>query len=209
MHFGANSGTTITNTGHIGHLFMKECEAPEVQVQQVEGRETLNVTVTIATFRRYPEFNTVQALPRPSTILASIVIISSLAACILCGVYARRLVLLLHGIISNGLSSLVIGSVTISFNHPKPTAGAPKGDEMMKHDKGVVILLGVEESVSLVSGVEFGLEFAGGADRNVGLCSLLMITQFLAQLLLIPQGSLFGQIMFVASLAVSWMYNYW
>ena len=45
--------------------------------------------------------------------------------------------------------------------------------------------------------------------RNIliGLCSILLTCQFLTQLLLIPQGSLLGQIMFVASLAISWAYN--
>ncbi len=45
--------------------------------------------------------------------------------------------------------------------------------------------------------------------RNIfiGLCSILLTCQFLTQLLLIPQGSLLGQIMFVASLATSWAYN--
>ncbi|KAI6042769.1 hypothetical protein EDC04DRAFT_2656640 [Pisolithus marmoratus] len=33
--------------------------------------------------------------------------------------------------------------------------------------------------------------------------------QFIAQLLLIPQGTLFGQMMFVTPLAVSWGYNLW
>ncbi|KAI1797110.1 hypothetical protein LXA43DRAFT_502828 [Ganoderma leucocontextum] len=48
-----------------------------------------------------------------------------------------------------------------------------------------------------------------GQPRNIfiGLCSILLTGQFLTQLLLIPQGSLLGQIMFVASLATSWAYN--
>ena len=33
------------------------------------------------------------------------------------------------------------------------------------------------------------------------------MVQFLAQLLLIPQGTLFGQLMFVTTLCVSWLYN--
>ena len=41
----------------------------------------------------------------------------------------------------------------------------------------------------------------------IGLCSLLLVLQFVTQLLLIPQGSLFGQIMFLSSFAVSWAYN--
>jgi len=41
----------------------------------------------------------------------------------------------------------------------------------------------------------------------IGLCSLLLVLQFVTQLLLVPQGTLFGQIMFLASFAASWMYN--
>jgi hypothetical protein len=41
----------------------------------------------------------------------------------------------------------------------------------------------------------------------IGLCSLLLVLQFVTQLLLIPQGTLFGQIMFLASFAASWAYN--
>ena len=43
--------------------------------------------------------------------------------------------------------------------------------------------------------------------HEIGVCSLLLTLQFLLQLLLIPQGSLFGQIMFVVSLGASWAYN--
>ncbi|KAG2752442.1 hypothetical protein P692DRAFT_20830438 [Suillus brevipes Sb2] len=41
----------------------------------------------------------------------------------------------------------------------------------------------------------------------IGLCSLLLVIQLLGQLLLIPQGTLFGQIMFLSSFAASWTYN--
>ncbi|EJF58592.1 hypothetical protein DICSQDRAFT_90406 [Dichomitus squalens LYAD-421 SS1] len=45
--------------------------------------------------------------------------------------------------------------------------------------------------------------------RNVfiGFAAILLTLQFLIQLLLIPQGQLLGQILFVATLAVSWAYN--
>ncbi|PIL35316.1 hypothetical protein GSI_02041 [Ganoderma sinense ZZ0214-1] len=41
----------------------------------------------------------------------------------------------------------------------------------------------------------------------IGIASLLLILQFLVQLLLIPQATLFGQLMFVCTLAVSGGYN--
>ncbi|KAM5539264.1 hypothetical protein V8D89_007137 [Ganoderma adspersum] len=50
---------------------------------------------------------------------------------------------------------------------------------------------------------------AGGNPDSfwIGIASLLLTTQFLAQLLLIPQATLFGQLMFVCTLAVSGGYN--
>ncbi|EJF60292.1 hypothetical protein DICSQDRAFT_171254 [Dichomitus squalens LYAD-421 SS1] len=41
----------------------------------------------------------------------------------------------------------------------------------------------------------------------VGPCSFLLMIQFLVQLLLIPQGTLFGQVMFVGTVVFSWGYN--
>ncbi|KAF9071577.1 hypothetical protein BDP27DRAFT_511852 [Rhodocollybia butyracea] len=43
--------------------------------------------------------------------------------------------------------------------------------------------------------------------NKIGACALLLTVQFVLQLLLIPQSSLFGQILFLFSLAVSWAYN--
>lgn len=41
----------------------------------------------------------------------------------------------------------------------------------------------------------------------IGFCALLLTVQFVLQLLLIPQSSLFGQILFLVFLGVSWAYN--
>jgi hypothetical protein len=212
-YLAAQSGTIIQDTGHIGHLFMKECEVSvsEAEVQKVKGRITSAVTVTIAKLGGEPEYKMNPVLPQPATIhLAIIPIFSSLVTCALCGVYEDWYCfsMILLGIITSGLSCLVIGSAKLYFTHPKPAPGSPKGDGIMTGGKEMVILLGVEGAVNSVTRGEFSLVFADSPDHgNVGLCSLLLVLQFVAQLLLIPQGSLFGQIMFVTSLAVSWAYN--
>ncbi|KAG1735713.1 uncharacterized protein EDB91DRAFT_1250339 [Suillus paluster] len=41
----------------------------------------------------------------------------------------------------------------------------------------------------------------------IGLCSLLLVIQLLGQVLLIPQGTFFGHIMFLSSFVASWAYN--
>jgi len=150
-------------------------------------------------------------LPRPTTIhLAFIPILCSLATCALCGVYEDWycFAMILLGLTTSGLSCFVIGSAKLYFTHPKPAPGSPKGDGIMTGGKEMVILLGVEGAVNSVTRGGFSLVFADGPNHgNVGICSALLVLQFVAQLLLIPQGTLFGQIMFVASLAVSWAYN--
>jgi hypothetical protein len=192
---------------------MKECElsVSEEDVQKVEGRYTSAVTVTVAKLGGEPEYKMNPLLPQPTTIhLASIPILSSLATCILCGVYEDWYCfsMILLGIITNGLSCFVIGSAKLFFTHPKPAPSSPMGDGVMMDGKEVVILLGVEGAVNSVTRGEFSLVFKDSPNHgSVGMCSLLLILQFVAQLLLIPQGSLFGQILFVASLGVSWAYN--
>ncbi|PIL26460.1 hypothetical protein GSI_12218 [Ganoderma sinense ZZ0214-1] len=41
----------------------------------------------------------------------------------------------------------------------------------------------------------------------IGHCAVLLMGQFLVQLLLIPLGTLFGQLMFIATVVASWLYN--
>ncbi|KAI6097546.1 hypothetical protein F5141DRAFT_1067203 [Pisolithus sp. B1] len=48
-----------------------------------------------------------------------------------------------------------------------------------------------------------------GTDREIAALRVLPMVQFVAQLLLVPQGTPFGQSLFLASLAVSWAYNLW
>jgi hypothetical protein len=68
----------------------------------------------------------------------------------------------------------------------------------------VVILKGREAAVRSVTTGKFTLFLSR---KNIARCSLLLTAQFLVQLLLVPQGYLFGQVMFLISLAVSWMYS--
>ena len=49
--------------------------------------------------------------------------------------------------------------------------------------------------------------FTSPSQRVIGYCALLLTVQFFVQLLLIPQGTLFGQLMFIFTLALSWGYN--
>jgi len=68
---------------------------------------------------------------------------------------------------------------------------------------------GAENAVNSITKGKFGLELGGRCSQHaIGICSVFLIVEFLVQLFLIPQGTLFGQLMFVTSLCISWMYNF-
>ncbi|KAI9569294.1 hypothetical protein HD554DRAFT_2020677 [Boletus coccyginus] len=207
----SHSGTIIDETGHLAALFMQECAAQEGIV--VEGRKTQAVGVTVAELKHVPppQFHP-RRINAYSPVFASIPIAVSVGTCVASGVfedwYSFSLILL--GTLTSGISCLVIGSGKFTFTHPDPAKGSPPGDGILSSDKGIVLLKGAEGAVNSITRGRFSLDFASEPQyKNIGWCSILLTIQFIAQLLLIPQASLFGQIMFVTSLGVSWIYNSW
>ena len=147
-----------------------------------------------------------------SPVFASIPISVSIGTCVACGVFEDWYLfsLILLGILTSGIACLVIGSGKFVFTHPDPAKGSPPGDGILSSDKEIVLLKGAEGAVNSITRGRFSLSFDSEPQyQNIGWCSVLLTIQFIAQLLLVPQGSLFGQIMFVISLGVSWFYNSW
>ena len=208
---GVESGSIIPETGHLAALMVKECQT-EMGVE-VPGRKTQPIGVTIIDLHHVPEARMKPTqLKRYTSVFAFIPISVSIITCVMCGFFGDWFCfsMILLGMLASGISCFVIGSGSFMFYHPVPAPGAPRGDGLLLADNNVIILLGEEGAVNSITRGNFSLNFGSEPEyRNIGLCSLLLTTQFIAQLLLIPQGSLFGQIMFVTSLAVSWAYNSW
>ncbi|KIM57350.1 hypothetical protein SCLCIDRAFT_10503 [Scleroderma citrinum Foug A] len=177
------------------------------------ARVTTRVGVTIADLNHIPEHEHRPAQFRTlAPVYASVPIFISIGTCtasVLSGDwYASAMILL--GILVSGYSCLVIGSGSLLFTHPKPAEASPPGDGVLASDQDIVILRGDEGAVNTITRGRFSLQFKSEPYySNIGWCSVLLMVQFIAQLLLIPQANLFGQIMFVVSLAVSWAYNLW
>ncbi|KAI6045838.1 hypothetical protein EDC04DRAFT_3024688 [Pisolithus marmoratus] len=207
----ARSGTIIDETSHMAALLLKECS--NILSVEVDGRKTQPVGVTIAELHHIPNDEENPAQFRTlAPVYASVPIVVSLVTCVMCLLvgdwYSFSMILL--GIVVSGISCLVIGSGTFLFTHPKPAEGSPCGDGILKSDKDIVVLKGDEAAVNSITRGRFSLRFNSEPHyENIGWCSVLLMIQFVAQLLLIPQGTLFGQMMFVTSLAVSWGYNLW
>ena len=208
-----HSGTILDETGHSAALFLKECA--ETHAKKIPGRVTCPVDVIIANLHHTPpESESPAKFHRGmrASIDALIPIIISFAACATSGLYHDWYCfsVILLGIIANGLSCLVVGSGELIFTHPRTTVGLPAGDGFLSTPEQVVLLSGDEGAVNSITRGKFSLRFDNDPlFRTIGTCAMLHLLQSVAQLILVPQGSLFGQLMFVASIAVSWSYNLW
>ncbi|KAI6146178.1 hypothetical protein BKA82DRAFT_165022 [Pisolithus tinctorius] len=209
-----HSGATLSETGHLAALFMKECT--ELHAIRIKGRQTQPVNVTIANLHHVPPREKSPKLLRSrAPFYASVPVLVSLGTCAACGWYQDwfSFAVILFGVIVSGISCLVIGSGTFRFMHPEPAPGSPPGDGILGCEEEIALLKGREGAVNAVTRGRFSLIFwSKDARRSVGLirmCSIILVIQAIAQLILVPQSSLFGQFMFVASVAVSWLYNLW
>ncbi|KAI6115178.1 hypothetical protein EDD16DRAFT_1072258 [Pisolithus croceorrhizus] len=209
-----HSGTAFQETGHLAALFMKECM--ESVAINIDGRRTRDVSVTIANLDHVPFHEEFPPLYRGrAPFYAGIPILVSVGTCAACGCYDDwfSFSVILFGIIVNGISCLVIGSGTLRLTHPDSMPESPPGDSILGYDEGVAVLKGSEGAVNAVTRGRFSLLFdykdAWRSVRLIRMCSVILVLQALAQLVLVPQSSPFEQLMFVVSIAVSWLYNLW
>lgn len=203
------SGTEM-QTGHLGYLMMQRAKE-EKGLRSIQGRETAPSNVAFLELKDVKYDEEVPKRNVGNALLAFIPMTISFVACIVCALvadwYCFSMILL--GIISSGIACLVIGSGELTLDTvKKPAPGAPPGDGMLIGDDTVIVVKGAEKDINAITKGKFLLTIGGGPTYNcIGFCSLLLLVQFLLQLLLIPQGSLFGQIMFLGTLGVSWAYN--
>ncbi|KAI6005396.1 hypothetical protein EDC04DRAFT_1004047 [Pisolithus marmoratus] len=205
---GIHSGSSLQETGPLASFLMKKCI--KMSGTPIEGRRTQPVNVTIVRLEKVPSL---QMKFRHSPPIGAIIPIAvSLITCVTCGLYREwyAFSMILLGILARGLTCLFIGSGELSFDHPKSAEGSPPGDGILGCDHELVLLKGDEDIVNAITRGRFFFSFQSRhACRMVELCSFFLIVQAIAQLICVPQSDLFGQLMFVVSIATSWVYNLW
>ena len=209
----ALSGTKM-RTGHLGYLAMERCKEI-LEETKVPGRQTTPACVALIDLGDVDYDHNVPRLSKINAFGALIPIIVSIATCVMCALvhdwYSFSVILI--GIIASGFASMTIGSGKLKLKSvQKPAQGCPPGDGILVPviwEDMVAVVKGAEPAVNAITKGKFGLELGSTALQHaIGISSLLLILEFLAQLFLIPQGTLFGQLMFVISLCVSWAYNF-
>ncbi|KAG0701551.1 hypothetical protein DFH29DRAFT_982655 [Suillus ampliporus] len=225
-YVASRSGSFLEQTGYLAYLIMQRCK--EELGEHVDGRVSKRNKVTIiqtqsvsfvpgSTAEKEPPVHDIPPRSGGHAIVAILPVAVSIIACALCALeydwFCCSMILL--GIVSNGLFTLVIGSACLKLEGVKSAEKAPPGDGMLMDGDDIVILLGREQNVAALTRGKFVLKYEPWRNdapvrdeyAAIGLCSFLLVIQLLGQLLLIPQGTLFGQIMFLSSFAASWAYN--
>ena len=151
----------------------------------------------------------------PLALWAIVPSLISILACVFCFLSQDPLCasLILLGIVSSGFSSLALGTATLNIRVPVASAASPAGDGLMLSKGGsIIILKGEEADVNIITKGEFELDYSTGIlphqkHHTIGVSSLLLMAQFLVQLLLIPLSTFFGQIVFLISFIASGAYH--
>ncbi|KAG9308957.1 hypothetical protein JVU11DRAFT_11259 [Chiua virens] len=213
------SGTTM-RTGHLAYLTMKRVKEIEDKKVIQAWRTTRSVDVAYLPMSSVDYQKPVKRMPLEGALYGLIPISVSIFTCIMCGMVEDWISfsMILFGIISSGLASCFIGEgLPVLKSVVNPAQGSPPGHGILLGSDGVVVIKGKERDVNAITKGRFDLrtnQKGGDVEKGpsnhyhaIGVCSLLLLFQFLLQLLVIPQGTLFGQTMFLISLGVSWGYN--
>ncbi|KAI9056648.1 hypothetical protein FKP32DRAFT_1662340 [Trametes sanguinea] len=208
------SGLVIPSTGHTARLLMEECKAQSnYESSGASYRTTAPQFVTVVNLDHAPPSTLIPRRRRGMGLFPAFVpILVSLAGCGLCAKwkdwYCFSMILL--GVVASGVSCLIVGAAILKFQHPIAAQGAPAGDGLMIDAGGteMAILKGAEDATNPITRGRFVLDYRSEPPyHNISFCSLLLTIQFLSQLLLVPQGTLHGQLLFLGTLVCSWAYN--
>ncbi len=163
---------------------------------------------------KYPKFKVpddyFQPISRGGMIGIMATILFSFASSVLAALYGDwfSFSMILFGAFVNGITLLVLGTGELCLELTSPSKESPPGHGIMWDSKNIIILLGTERIVSTILHSGYRLEYSSDPRYNkIGYCSILLLAQFLFQLFLIPQGILVGQILFLSTLAMSWICN--
>ncbi|KAI0633967.1 hypothetical protein C8Q77DRAFT_714203 [Trametes polyzona] len=200
------SGTTIAQTSELAQVLVDHCKKQPVDSIS-QGRITTPYAVTVTDIHRPCASEVHPTLKVAAPFLPILASIGASAGCAVIGDWAILLMIVL-GMICNAGTSTVLRSGDLTFTRPNSTPGAPAGDGFLEAGNEFVVLRGSDDAVSTVTRGYFSLRFK---DENALGClataATLCTIQCLAQLLIVPQGTVLGQVLFLFSIAVAWLYH--
>ncbi|KAH9856686.1 hypothetical protein C2E23DRAFT_452023 [Lenzites betulinus] len=146
-------------------------------------------------------------------VLSSFTVVTSIWACVMCAWVEDWwcFTSILLGIVASGLTCLCIGSAQLVLSYPPLDPGTPAQGRTLLYDehlKEIAVLHGSYDAVNALTRGHFHIQFKDKPTRGtIGVCSLLLRTQSIAQLILVPQGKPIGEVLFLLSLGSTWCLN--
>ena len=200
------SGTVLSATGPLAKTLLEHSRTLPIEV--VGGRVTSPSSVTVVELLDAPESEVhPTAKVHAPVILPVIVSVASATTSAVFGDW-KICVMICLGMICNGMSSSALRQGDLTFTRPKTTAGAPAGDGYLEAGTELVVLKGSESAVASITRGRFTLRYKNERIyRWIATCGTLMTAQCFIQLLIVPQGTFYGQVLFLITMIVSWLYN--
>ncbi|KAI0676020.1 hypothetical protein C8Q78DRAFT_963899 [Trametes maxima] len=201
-------------TGHVARLLFDGCKAlPSLRTPTTGQRMTIPGSITVVNITHNPNTTEIPQLGKSAitSLISAIPIGASVLACAQCAIledwYCFSVILL--GMVVGAATCYIIGSGRLYFRFPTSTGPSSPSIGLL-HNNGddLMLVKGPEGALNVITKGRFVLEYSSRpTHHNIGICSVVLSIQFLAQLLFVPQGALNGQLLFLASLAISWLYN--
>ncbi|KAI0637290.1 hypothetical protein C8Q77DRAFT_560230 [Trametes polyzona] len=200
------SGTTVANTGEVAQVLVDHCKKQPLD-GVAEGRVTTPFAVTVADIHRASASEVHPTLKVAAPFLPILASIGASAGCAVIGDWPTFSMIVL-GMICNATTSSVLRSGDLTFTRPASTPGSPAGDGFLEAGNEIVVLRGSEDAVSTVTRGHFSLRFKNEkALGRLATAATLSTIQCLAQLIVVPQGTVLGQSCFLFSIATAWLYH--
>ncbi|KAN0100082.1 hypothetical protein V8E55_000066 [Tylopilus felleus] len=219
-YIAALSGTMV-HTGHLAHLTINRSK--QLTEVMVPGRLTNPIDVVYLVMGPVDYNAPIKRLPLTYALSGLIPITISTVTCVMCALVCDwcSFSMILLGIVSSGMATVVAGRGRLIMKKSARNSVTDPPPGILLGEDSVVVIKGEEGGVNAITRARFDLDteletegrFRRGLYQSYSamriVCLFLFTTQFVLQLLLVPQGTLFGQIMFLISLSASWTYNYY
>ncbi|KAH9945263.1 uncharacterized protein BXZ73DRAFT_38442 [Epithele typhae] len=210
--YGILSETVTHRSGHFANLLMAECDDMGI-IHCAAGRKTTPHHVTVVDMRNlFPNIDKIPKTPGRLVVFFTIFPIGiTIAASILSLLIAEdwfAFGLICSGALANGISRAVLGLVDITVDCPQSSTDSPPGDGVLGGEgTNIVVVLGPQKTIDVITRGAFRCNIERYSIYPLFLACVLLALSFLAQLVLVPACTVFGQLMFLASLIASWLYT--
>ncbi|KAF9476057.1 hypothetical protein BDN70DRAFT_763110, partial [Pholiota conissans] len=215
---GSRMGTSIEMTGHLSHLLFshrKDYDSFDPRVIQPSVPQSSSpfpsTTVSLSTVDPAEARYMYGPMRMIGFIGAFLTIGFSVGAAVVAALVWHDYfccIAICIGILCNGIAGLVYGSATLQLFMPFVPRNSVAGDGIFVRENDIVIVRGPESKIGTIKRGSYELVYPEKPPyHRIGFISIALAFQTFSQIILLPEATLKGQVIFLATFALSWLYN--